>query len=257
MRIPSIKELRALTQGHITFPWPDRLVSIYFTWALLHTPITANQATLLDLLFGVVGCAFLFAGGDAHALVGGMFLLLFVIFDDVDGEIARYRQSCSKASYYLEGLCHPIMHPLKFSSLGYGLAVGFGEPWLFFVGMYVMVVCYVEQSSSWRREIMLKGDYSYARIYNDVRKAWPASLKFLFTAAAYVMQEMGMYVMIFLAAAFDFLFPGAAATLFFGYNAKTGLLLFYALAMTPMTLLNIKKSVDLVREHFGEGKGRQ
>lgn len=257
MSVPSIKELRAVTQGHITFPWPDRLVSIYFTWALLHTPITANQATLIDLLFGIIGCVFLFAGGDGYAFVGGIFLLLFVIFDDVDGEIARYRQSCSKASYYLEGLCHPIMHPLKFSSLGYGLGIAFNEPWLFYVGMYVMVVCYVEQSSSWRREIMLKGEYSYARIYEGVRKAWPAPLKFLFNVAAYVMQEMGMYVMIFLAAAFDLIMGDALSSVLFGYNAKTALLLFYAFAMTPMTLFNIKKSVGMIKEHFDEGESEK
>ena len=252
MSVPSIKELRELTQGHISFPWPDRLVSIYFTWALLHTPSSANQTTVLDLLFGLVGCAFLFAGGDVNACIGGVFLLLFVIFDDVDGEIARYRDTCSKTSYYLEGLCHPIMHPLKFSALGYGLSLRFGEQWLFFLGMFVMVLCYVEQSSSWRREILLKGEYSYARTYEGVRKAWPKSLTFLFNVAAYVMQEMGMYVMIFLAAAFDLAFPRAGAALFAGYDAKTALLAFYALGMTCMVLFNLRTSVAMVREHFNE-----
>lgn len=252
MSVPSIKDLRAQTQGHITFPWPDRLVSIYFTWVLLHTPISANQVTVIDLFFGLIGCFFLFAGGDSYAFVGGFFLLLFVVFDDVDGEVARYRQSCSKTSYYLEGLCHPIMHPLKFSALGYGLSRQYGEQWLFFLGMFVMILCYVEQSSSWRREIMLKGEYSYARIYEGVRKAWPTPLTFVFNIAAYVMQEMGMYVMIFLAAAFDILFPQIASSLFFGYNAKLALLIFYALSMTPMVLFNIKKSVGMIRGFFNE-----
>ena len=118
--IPNIKELREITQQNAQFSLIrlSRLVSIYITWVLLHTKITANQVSVIDLILGVIGCCFLFIGDNTSALFGGVGLLLFYVFDDVDGEIARYRKSTTLSSFYLEGLCHPIMHPLKFIALG-------------------------------------------------------------------------------------------------------------------------------------------
>ena len=41
----------------------ERAKSIYITWLLLHTPVTANQVTILSAIFGVAG-SFLLAVGS-------------------------------------------------------------------------------------------------------------------------------------------------------------------------------------------------
>lgn len=257
--IPSIEKLREITQGaeKVVFPLPDRKISIYITRFFLHTPITANQVTLIDLTIGLIGCAFLFTA-DSYwlAVVGGFFLVMFDVFDCVDGEVARYRQSCSKASYFLEGLCHPIMHPLKFLSLGYGLSNFLQTEWIFYLSVFVSTMCYLEQSTNWRREIMLKGEYAYARSYEGVRAKWPDSMLFLFFLASYIMQESGMYAVIFLAAVIDFIiylvWPELFTTLMFGLNFKVFVLIFYAVGLTAMELVNIRSSVRMIKAHFNE-----
>lgn len=252
----SIKDIRQKTQGHITFPWPDRLVSAYFTWFFIRTPITANQITVLDLLFGLIGCLLLGFGNNLYSLVGGFFLLLFVVFDDVDGEVARFKNTCSKTSFFMEGLCHPILHPLKFLALGFGLYKQFNNDLFILIGIYLGIVIFLELAINWRREIFLKGEYSYARTYKDIQDKMASRFKILFNIAAYVMQEIGMYVVIFMAALSDYLleifYPDFFHTILLGTNFKAIILIGYSFAVTLMMLFNLKKTKDLVKNHFNE-----
>ncbi|MBI3607788.1 MAG: CDP-alcohol phosphatidyltransferase family protein [Nitrospirae bacterium] len=91
-----------------------RRISIYVTWFFLQIGVTANQASLLMMLVGVVGAALLVSAEPGWNLAG--FCLLYVAFllDKVDGEIARYRRTASVHGILLDRLHHRLVEPAIF-----------------------------------------------------------------------------------------------------------------------------------------------
>ena len=113
-KLPSISDLKATIQ-----PDPKketvwyakyviRKISIYFTWVLLHTPLTANQATFIQAALGIAGSALLAFGGYNWSVLALVLIQLGYIFDCIDGEIARYRNKPSINGIFLDSLNHPV-----------------------------------------------------------------------------------------------------------------------------------------------------
>jgi len=98
-----------------------RPISIYFTWVLVRTPITANQVTVLQEIFGVLGAIFLGLGSVAYAIIGVILLQLGFILDNSDGEIARWKGQESIDGVYLDLLGHIIVIPLYMFALGFSV----------------------------------------------------------------------------------------------------------------------------------------
>lgn len=123
----SIKILREICQASRkeTDNWHmkhiSRKPSIYITWLLLHTPITANGATLLFLLTGFIAASVFIIGGKWAFLTGSILLEFWYIMDMVDGEIARYKKQTSLTGVYFDCMSHYIIHPLIFMCVGLGL----------------------------------------------------------------------------------------------------------------------------------------
>jgi len=145
-KLPSIKELKATIQ-----PDPKketvwyakyiiRKISIYFTWILLHTPLTANQATLIQMVLGIAGAVLLAFGGYQWSLLALLLIQLGYVFDCVDGEIARYRKKSSVNGIFLDSLNHSIVIPFIFLGLvifSYNLV---NEIWILYVGLVLVIV---------------------------------------------------------------------------------------------------------------------
>ena len=121
MNNPSIKEIRNKYQYSSSDSWYARIVcrrfSVYFTWLLLRTPITPNQITSLMILIGIVGGIFLGMKGSLNGLIGVLFLQLFLIFDCVDGEIARYKRKFSSKGKLLDLIANDVVFISLFSGL--------------------------------------------------------------------------------------------------------------------------------------------
>ncbi len=109
----SIKELRKICQesryegGKAEMPRITRFhrtISIFLTKPLLKVGVSANQATLIGLFIGVISGLFLTFENPIYWILGALFLYLYLIFDYVDGEIARYNKSVSKFGEYLAGV---------------------------------------------------------------------------------------------------------------------------------------------------------
>ena len=100
----SIKELRVMLQTNVLgHPIFQRVLSLYLTWPLLPTPITPNQITVFMLLLGTTAAAAIIAGW----FVAGLLLAyLNVLFDAVDGEVARYKKIYSLRGVYLDLVNH-------------------------------------------------------------------------------------------------------------------------------------------------------
>lgn len=111
-RVPSVSELRPIAQGSKTDAdrrWSYRafrIVSIYVTWALLHTRVTPNQVTVLSLVVAAAGLVLVALGGAIVAIIGCILLLVYHLLDRVDGELARYLERYSLLGVYLDNAGH-------------------------------------------------------------------------------------------------------------------------------------------------------
>ena len=123
-----IREAAGKPSRHVVDRWFARKVSIYITWLLLHTPISANQVTLLSLAVMLGGLACIAAGTAALLAVGVALLLLAYILDCCDGEVARYRNQTSLRGEYLDALVHATTIPAMFLAAGTGLMLRTGKP---------------------------------------------------------------------------------------------------------------------------------
>lgn len=127
----SIKELRERLQKEKVAPqgWRrplgyyalQRFPSIYITRFLLPTRVTPNQITMAGFLLGLIGCWFVLQWPWHLKLIGIGLLYLNVLFDKVDGELARYKKIYSLKGIYLDYLNHLLIPPLFFLALTIGI----------------------------------------------------------------------------------------------------------------------------------------
>lgn len=126
--VPDIATLRDTCQSgkvaHDSRAWYrlQRSVSIYLTWLLLHTGLTANHVTMISVAFALLGTALLATRPSWLALAGGACFLAHHLFDKVDGDIARFRKSYSIVGVYFDELGHSLAFAGIFAGLGLHLA---------------------------------------------------------------------------------------------------------------------------------------
>lgn len=130
----SIKELRKICQPEYqqvkSNPYYRiyrrffRLFSIYITIFLIKIKFSANLASYLGLIFGIIANLSFYSG---KFLLGAILLQIWILMDTLDGELARYYFSKKKkVNYlnkgeYLDLNFHHLVHSLIFLSLGLGL----------------------------------------------------------------------------------------------------------------------------------------
>ncbi len=151
----SIDELRRIclegkySESHRQ-PWAskhiNRRISIYFTRLFLALGVSPNQTTVLSLVAAIGAGAFFTRAAPVYWFAGLFLLHLSLIFDCVDGEIARYRKTASPSGAYLDGIYTFFSLPYLLACMSFGiyhelhsvgvLAVGF----LAVIGMSVMTV---------------------------------------------------------------------------------------------------------------------
>ncbi|MEK6939563.1 MAG: CDP-alcohol phosphatidyltransferase family protein [Nanoarchaeota archaeon] len=107
---------------------PSRLLIQY-------TSITPNQVSVFSFFLAAVSAAFFIRGGFMNQVLGVIFASLYVIFDCVDGNIARVKQLKSVKGHWLDGAGGFIITPLLLFSLLYGE----GNPSLFVIGSLAML----------------------------------------------------------------------------------------------------------------------
>lgn len=132
---PTIAELRQLVAKRRREPFWNRLVrgvSIYLTWLLVRTPISANGVTLLFLLAGLAGAGVFALGGGWAWVAGTLLIWLSIVFDFSDGEVARYRQESSWFGDYFEETVHAAIAIAMYLGIALGVwRAQPGSPWPF------------------------------------------------------------------------------------------------------------------------------
>lgn len=86
--------------------WGGRLymreISLRITRLLANTKVTPNQLTYLMTLCGVLAAPALLVPGIWGAVLGVVFVQLYLLLDCVDGELARWKKQYSLSGVYLD-----------------------------------------------------------------------------------------------------------------------------------------------------------
>jgi len=119
-------EVEEWVDAHIHRPLASPVVAL-----LLRTPITPNQVTLLSAVVGVGASIALVLGTfrPPLRLVSGLLLIVAVVLDCCDGQLARARGVSSTYGAILDGLADYVVGVGICLSGGYVMATLYGSPW--------------------------------------------------------------------------------------------------------------------------------
>ncbi|MBT7903313.1 CDP-alcohol phosphatidyltransferase family protein [Candidatus Woesearchaeota archaeon] len=135
-------------------------IADYFTKLFLHLRFSANFVTFLMLILSAVaGILFAFPS-HKNWILGAICIQFFFMFDNVDGNIARYRNTCSKSGHFLDLIHHVTAFPLIFIGLGVGLWVKTGSIFFLYLGFSNSFFFHVQQGTRAAYKEILKLDES-------------------------------------------------------------------------------------------------
>ncbi len=83
-----------------------RRLSLYLTWVLVPTGVSANAVTWLMIAIGLVGAAVLVIPSWWAVLACAVLMQVQILFDCSDGEVARWRRTTSPMGVYLDRVGH-------------------------------------------------------------------------------------------------------------------------------------------------------
>lgn len=139
---PSIAELKAKTQPesvtgrrnseHWTADLYLRRISPYLTRLLIPTSITPNGVTYLMILTGISISLSLLIPGWIAFLIAFILSQLQMLWDCVDGELARWREKFSPAGIFLDKVGHYFAEALI--PIAIGIRLGDGDYFYPFLG---------------------------------------------------------------------------------------------------------------------------
>lgn len=92
-----------------------RRLSLPFTYILYHIGVTANMTSLLMLALCIVSAGLIVLG---HPFVGILLWQVWLIFDSVDGELARLRNQSSSSGWFLDLIFENFCFPINFIAIG-------------------------------------------------------------------------------------------------------------------------------------------
>lgn len=92
------------------------------TWFFLRLKMSANFATLISTVVGFVGAITLIFGSTNKMLLLGIIIMnLWIVFDCIDGNIARTTKKSSPLGTYFDGLSGYCYVALLYTALGVGV----------------------------------------------------------------------------------------------------------------------------------------
>jgi len=99
-----------------------RALSLRITGLVARTGITPNQVTVSAALLGLVACGLVAVGERWAIALGGASLLVGLVLDSVDGELARVRHRFSRFGMVLDNVSDDVVDTLFLAAAG--LATG-------------------------------------------------------------------------------------------------------------------------------------
>lgn len=148
------------------------------TWPFLRFKISANSATLISTIVGFIGAGFLILGTTRNTLLVGLIVMnLWIVFDCIDGNIARTTKKSNPLGTYFDGLSGYCYVSLLYTALGvavyknYDLMIGnINYNWVYIlIGAIASMMCILPRLfehkalssfKNYRSEITDKDHYS-------------------------------------------------------------------------------------------------
>ncbi|MEE9378542.1 MAG: hypothetical protein V3V33_10980 [Candidatus Lokiarchaeia archaeon] len=137
----SFKEFKQIIQGSKLekrrkkkdwWHWIYTFLSRYITWILVKTPITANFITITGTLIGLIGLLLIGIGNKFFIIIGFILLYVYYLSDEVDGEVARYKNQTSLRGIYYDEIGHLFFQGWLFFSFGFRI-YRFNENFLYII----------------------------------------------------------------------------------------------------------------------------
>jgi phosphatidylglycerophosphate synthase len=116
--------------------WFDRNISGWLTRYLVRLPVTPNQVTVLNALLGLIGAVVLLAGGYWATVTGSVILVLSIILDGCDGEIARLKFLESESGRKLDFFLDNVVNTAAIFAVGAGYFRQSGESLYLYLALY-------------------------------------------------------------------------------------------------------------------------
>lgn len=120
--------------------WFDRRVSTALTRRLLDTATTPNQVTIANTLLGLTGALLLLAPAHAARFAGALLLVLTVILDGCDGEIARVKYLESNAGRLLDFFTDNVVNATAILATGLGHYLSGGHGFFYYASVATFVL---------------------------------------------------------------------------------------------------------------------
>ena len=102
---------------------------------LVSTSLTPNQITTMSLILGIMGSFLFLSSKSEYRILGSLLFLISYIFDNCDGEVARFKNLTSNFGEKLDTFVDWIVHTVFFSALGYGTAQETGNNMWLWLGV--------------------------------------------------------------------------------------------------------------------------
>lgn len=186
-----------------------RPISNYFTWLSIKLKLTANNASWLSIIISFLGMIVLI--NSQHILLGLCIMNFWIIFDCVDGNIARVTNTTSKYGVLLDAMSGYIFISVLYPSLGV-VTNNLTANNLLFDGEYIFIGAMISLVSLVPRLIQNKSVSLYGSTENDISNkenytlfhkiglniAGPAGLMNPLMIVAYLLGYLNIYMIFYL-----------------------------------------------------------
>lgn len=152
----SITELRKICQNTRNnfdkrlFRNNYHLLSIYVTKWAIQLGLSANQMSLISLLFGIIAGLLLIQNNSWIFSLGILFFHIYAIFDFSDGEIARYKKETSLKGAFLDEISGDFVCYFLISCISFGIYNVTHHVWIFIFGFIFVIAMSIKQAATSR-----------------------------------------------------------------------------------------------------------
>lgn len=116
-----IKESLPVSKNKVSAFWVRlwvRKASYFLTYIMINLGITANQASIISAAVAFGGCVLLSINNRMCMITGVVLINLWIVFDCVDGNIARVKKESSYVGEFFDAVCGYVLIAFVFLSIG-------------------------------------------------------------------------------------------------------------------------------------------
>lgn len=206
-----------------------RPFSFLVTWILMRMKFSANQATFLSTVISIIGSILLVTQNKSQTMLALIILNLWIVFDCVDGNIARTTHKSSRYGEFLDGLSGYIftIFIYIFISINVFLNSGYIYSWI-----YIVLGAFTSMATIFPRLIEHKASNMFSGYKREATDRKNYSLFYIVGLNIAGMAGLSNPLMI----------------IFFFFDHLNYYLIFYFLIHFGIAILSIYKTVNRIKE---------